>query len=87
MNTQSAVLNDLLTPVGDCLTPDTAQQLANLRASDAVQAHIEQLAAKSNDGTLSAEEQVEYETLVSTGTFIAILQSKARKILNDARHA
>ncbi len=85
MTTQSDVLNDLLTPVGNCLTPETAEQLVNLRASESVQAHIEQLAEKSNGGTLSAEEQAEYETLVSTGTFIAILQSKARKILKESK--
>ena len=83
MNAQSAILNDLLAPVGDCLTPETAKQLVRLRASDAVQVHIQQLAAKSNEGTLTEAERAEYETLISTGTFIAILQSKARKILNE----
>lgn len=82
MNIQSAVLNDLLTPVGDCLTPETAEQLVRLRAPNSVQDHMAQLAEKSNRGTLSKAEQDEYETLVSTGTFIAILQSKARQILN-----
>ena len=39
------------------------------------------LAAKSAQGTLSEEEREEYESCVSTGTFIAILQAKARKIV------
>jgi len=46
-------------------------------------ARIEDLARKSGEGTLSDSEREEYEALVSAGTFIAILQSKARRLLKD----
>jgi hypothetical protein len=79
----TAVLNELLEPVGRILTVESAKQLIELRASPSVQALIEQLAAKSTEGTLTAEEQADYQTYVSAGTFIAILQSKARRLLRE----
>jgi hypothetical protein len=83
MSAQTAVLNELLEPVGRCLTPEAAQQLVELRASPSAQARIEELATKSTEGTLTKDEEVEYETYVSVGNFIAILQAKARKMLKN----
>ena len=79
----TAVLNELLDPVGRLLTTESAKQLIELRASPTVQALVDQLAAKSTEGTLTAEERADYEAYVSAGTFIAILQSKARKLLQE----
>jgi uncharacterized protein YnzC (UPF0291/DUF896 family) len=46
-----------------------------------LQARIEELAARCNEGQLSAEEQAEYEGYVKANKFIAILQAKVRKLL------
>jgi len=83
MGTANTVLDELLEPVGACFTPEVAQRLINLRASSSVQKRIEELARKSEQGQLSKVEQEEYEALVSAGNFIAILQSKARRLLKD----
>jgi hypothetical protein len=83
MSTANTVLDDLLEPVGACFTPEVAQRLINLRASSSVQKRIEDLARKSEEGQLSKVEQEEYEALVSAGNFIAILQSKARRLLKE----
>lgn len=85
MNARVTVLNDLLEPVGECLMGDGAKRLVALRAPPSVQVRLDELAAKSSEGTLSKEEREEYETLVSTGTIIAVLQSKARKMLKDGQ--
>jgi hypothetical protein len=79
----TSVLNELLDPVGRFLTADSAQRLLELHAPASVQAVIDELAAKSTEGTLTAEERSDYETFVAAGTFIAILQSKARKHLKE----
>jgi len=84
MMTQTDALHELLDPVGDCLTPEGARKLANLHASAPVQKRMEELAGKSTAGTLTEAERSEYESLVSAGTFIAILQSKARMLLRDS---
>ncbi len=84
MTTHTAALHELLEPVGRCLTTEGARQLIGVRASDAVQKRMERFAAKSSEGTLSDEERAEYESLVSAGTFIAVLQSKARTLLQES---
>jgi hypothetical protein len=79
---ESAVLEKLLEPLGVCLTPEVARKIIRLRADPQSQARIEELARKSRNGTLSPSERAEYQTYVSAGTFIAILQSKARALLS-----
>ena len=83
MSTAHTALDELLEPLGACLTAEVAERLANLRASESAQARMEELARKSEDDTLSDSEREEYDALVSAGTFIAILQSKARRLLKD----
>lgn len=78
-----SILDQLLTPVGDCLTPEVARHLVDLHASDDVQARLEALADKSTEGQLSAEERAEYATAVAAIEFISVLQAKARRLLNQ----
>ena len=84
---RTTVLDRLLEPLGRCLTVQSARKLVNLRADPVAQARIEELAEKCNEGQLSPKEQVEYELYVSTGTFIATLQAKARALLAEHAHS
>jgi hypothetical protein len=77
------VLDRLVSPLGDCLTPDSARRILALKADRRLQAHVEDLASRHSAGRLSAEEQAEYGTYVSFSTFVAILKSKARQLLAD----
>jgi hypothetical protein len=79
------VLDQLLDPVTRCLTPDVAQSLLQLRAPMPVQARIEALADKCTAGTLTSEEEAEYDTYVWAASLIAVLQAKARALL--AQHS
>lgn len=81
MATAHDALTDLLDPLGNCMTPDVAQKVIHLRASNAANERMGFLADKSAAGTLTAAEREEYEACVSAGTFIAILQAKARSII------
>ncbi len=78
---RTSVLTRLLEPVGQCLTPEVAKAIVNLRADPQVQARIEELADKCTEGMLSPEEQAEYETFVHAIDFIAVLQAQARDVL------
>jgi len=78
-----SILDRLLAPVGDCLTPDVARHLVDLHASADVQARLEELADKCTEGQLSAEERAEYETAVAAIEFIRVLQAKARRLLRQ----
>jgi hypothetical protein len=77
-DTIGRVLDRVLEPVGRCLTPEAARKLAGLRADPVMQARVDDLADKATAGTLSADEQAEYEAYVSAATFLAVLQAKAR---------
>ena len=54
------------------------QDLLNVHADEALQARIDVLADRCDEGLLTDEERAEYETYVRFGNFIAILQAKAR---------
>jgi hypothetical protein len=80
--TPTVLLDRLLDPVARCLTPESAQHLAALRADPLAQERIEQLADASSEGRLTPDERAEYEAYIAAASFIAILQSKARALLN-----
>jgi hypothetical protein len=63
------------------LTPQLARSILELRASESLQARVDELGRKANDGTLTIDEEKEYEAYVKTGTYISILQAKARRFL------
>lgn len=81
------MLDRLIDPLGNCLTPESARRLLKLRADRSLQARVDDLADKCNDGTLTSQERSEYETYVNFSTFIAILKSKARLLLSRTNGA
>lgn len=74
------VLDRLLDPVRDILTPEVAERFAALRADDATQERLDDLAERHHEGKLSPEELAEYESLVGAINMIAVLQAKARSV-------
>lgn len=81
MATQTHLLDRLLDPIGRALTPEVARRLVAVRADPEVQQRMDYLAGQSNEGLLSAEERGEYESLITAGEVIAILQAKAHAVL------
>lgn len=79
----ASVLDDLLDPLAQCFTPAVAAEVANLRFSGHVQKKLDDLREKANEGTLTPDERAEYETFVETIDFIAILQAKSRRLLQE----
>lgn len=75
------VLDQLVAPLGDCLTPESARRLLALKPDPALQTRIDEMATRHTEGQLTAEEHAEYGRYVSYATFIAILKSKARQLL------
>lgn len=82
MSTTAIHLDRLLEPLAGCLSADVAAKLADLRADDAMQERIDYLAEQSNDGTLTADEREEYTGYLHAIDVIAVLQAKARSLLN-----
>ena len=75
------VLDRLLNPVRDVLTPEVARAIADLRADAATQERLDDLAERHHEGRLSPDELTEYQALVGGVNLIAVLQAKARSVL------
>ena len=74
-------LNRILEPVTDALTPEMARLFVDMRPDAELQTHVDDLAKKANDGTITPEEDAEYKALIDAADLVAILQLKARRIM------
>lgn len=81
MKRNTSTLERLVEPVVRTLTPEVAKALVSLRADPVLQVRMDELAKKCNEGRLTADEHEEYETSIRFGSFIALLQAKARLLL------
>ena len=76
------LLEQVLDPFVDCLTPEAARTVVALRAHPEVQTRLDQLADRANEGTLTSDERAEYEKFRATFHMVTLLQSKARQLLS-----
>jgi len=77
-STEQPLVDRLMEALSRCIRGEGEKELLSLRADAALQARIDELADKCDEGLLSPEERTEYETYVRFGNFVAILQAKAR---------
>jgi hypothetical protein len=82
-----AVLEQMLEPVSRSFGAETARALVDFRVGKRMQARVDKLAEKCNEGELTPSERAEYEAYVQASTLIGILQTKARKALAKAKAA
>jgi hypothetical protein len=80
------VVDRLVSPLGECLTAESARRLLALKPDLELQARVDEMATRHTEGQLTTEEQAEYGRYVSYATFIAILKSKARQLLLAMPH-
>jgi hypothetical protein len=76
-----AILGRLIQVQRRNLPPALARFLLTLGFDTADQARMEHLAARNQEGTLSADEREELFNYVKAGHLLAFLQSKPRKAL------
>jgi hypothetical protein len=79
-----SLFDDVFTTIADCLTPEAARRIANLRANAVTQSRRDALADKANEGTLSPDEMAEYDQFLAAWHVITILQAKARSIVESS---
>jgi hypothetical protein len=77
------LLDGLLEPLSQCLDAESARRVVELRIDSTVQARVDQLAERANEGLLTEDERDEYEALISAADFISMLQLKARRQLQS----
>jgi hypothetical protein len=82
----TSILDRFLEPVTQILPPDTARQIIDLHIDPQLQARLDVLAEKVNEGTLSTEEYEEYAEYAEGLDLIAIFKMKARPRFVVKRH-
>ena len=81
----ASYLDRFLAPVADAFTPELARTVVDIRADDELQARVDMLACKANDGTITPEEEAEYKALIDAADLISLLRLKASRFL--AKHS
>jgi hypothetical protein len=81
MSTQEAIIDEMLEPLTHALTPETARLFADLKSPPSVQARIDHLAARCNEGKLTPDERADYENYVRIGNLLAFIKAKARRVI------
>ena len=76
-----SLFEESLAPVEACLNLESANAILNLPPNVRVQARVDLLAAKSNEGSITPEERSEYDALIWADHFLGILQAKAEHYL------
>jgi hypothetical protein len=74
-------LDRYLDPLTDALTPEVAQEFLKLQPDPEIVRLVQQLAEKSDAGTLTEAERDEYRALADAGTLVALLKAKARRTI------
>jgi hypothetical protein len=77
----TSVLDLMLDPIGRCFDAESARKLLEVQMDPTVQARVDVLAEKANEGLLTESERAEYEAYINTDDFISILKLKARRFL------
>jgi hypothetical protein len=85
LTSEVEALEQLLEPLRECLTVEVANRILQLRAAPDVQAKLDLFAAKNAEGLISPEELAEYDSLVRAGNIIAVIQAKARSLVDSGR--
>lgn len=83
MDPNAAMIDDILQPLTESLTPEAAIALADFKVSDTVRQRVSELAEKANEGSLTDAEQSEYETHVRYANVLTVIKAKARSVLKS----
>jgi hypothetical protein len=65
----------------DCFTSDVAENILAVQLDPQLQARLDELAAKANEGLLTDAESTEYGGYIEALDLVAILKAKARALL------
>jgi hypothetical protein len=86
-DTESDILQRILEAESDSLTPEAARYVLTLQFRPHDHRRIEELAAKSNEGTLAPRERDELERFNRVRLLLVRLKSMARRVLNETDKA
>ena len=76
--TEADILNQVVAPDQPDLNPEAARSLLDLCFTDDAQDRMRELMDKNNKGTITEAEQSEMQKYLLVGTFLDLMQAKAR---------
>jgi hypothetical protein len=74
----ASFMDRVLDPLAACLNREAALSILDLRIDPEIQARVEILAERANEGTLTADERAEYLSYVEAADVLAIFKLKAK---------
>ena len=81
-NTEAAILARMLLESGEGdLSPEAARYLLSIKLPARDEDRVNELSAKARAGTLTESEQQELDSYLHIGSLLAVMQSKARRLL------
>jgi hypothetical protein len=83
MATLPSALDGLIDSLSLCLDVESARRVSEFHAAPAIQARVDVLAGRANQGLLTDDERAEYEAFVNIADLISILKVKALRQLNS----
>ena len=81
---ESEILSRVVGPENPSFTPDVARSILELRFSDADMERMDELLAKSRQGTLSQEEESQLHGYLFVSSMVDLMHSKARLTLKKS---
>jgi hypothetical protein len=83
-NTEAAILARIIQTDERELTPEAARYLLSMRLPSSDEDRVNELSEKARAGTLTAAEGQELDSYLHIGSLLAVIQSKARRLLKHA---
>ncbi len=83
-NTEAAILARVIESDPSAITPDVARYLLSMRLPRTDEERVNELSAKARAGLLSAGETQELDSYLHIGRLLAVLQSRARRLLQNS---
>lgn len=81
------LLERLIVPDDPSMAPDVARAILSLRFSESDQSRMRELLSRASDGVLIQGEEAEASSYQRIGSFLGMMQSKARLSLKRAKLA
>jgi hypothetical protein len=81
---ENSALDRVLGPFSDCLNREAAERVLDFQIDKAVQARVDELAERANEGLLTSDERSEYQSYVDAADLISLFKLKARRLLEAA---
>jgi hypothetical protein len=81
--TEADILADVLEAEGGDLSPEVARSVLRWQFTDRAKSRMTKLADRNNRGTIRPEEREELDKYLRVGSFLNLIQAKARLSLKD----